>query len=428
MMTTHTDHDTRQDPDLDEPRPGYELRTERERAGISREFMAERLRLAGEQLDALEHDDYAKLPPPAFVRGYIRAYARELGVDPDGYISAYNRTGVSGQDPEIRRGGVSDTSAGSRGAMIGLLLIVLVAAAGIGAWWYQQHMQDDNGGSGSDQSAEDERAATDGADTGNRDERDTDNGDVGRDNGTTTDGVGDDAESTGDQAGGTTVSDDASEDNGAQDGTAQDDTAGGDAGAAAVDVDAASATAVAAVDDTADAGREGDDDGEADADAEGEGEGEGEGTDEPTVVTTDVPSPERDDGDTVDGATEVAEAADDTAAGNGADDEAEDEPEGENDEPGADSPAATGSPTRVATDEAETGPDELTLEFSARSWLEVYDDRDRELAYTLYFGSDPVTLQGWAPFEIFLGNSPAVEVRFNGEEIDKSDFTRGNNT
>ncbi|MDZ7788556.1 MAG: DUF4115 domain-containing protein [Halofilum sp. (in: g-proteobacteria)] len=413
-MTTHSDQDTHEHPSLEEPRPGHELRTARERAGISRESIAERLRLAGDQLDALEHDDYSELPPPAFVRGYFRAYARELGLDPEEYIAAYNRSGVSATDPEIRSGGVTDATSGGRGGLIGLLLIALVAAGGIGAWWYQQRMGDGNGDSGATDSVEEEPTAAGESST------DTD---------------------TPDAAGGDTDTDDtaaAAQDTSDEAASGEGDT---DAETASVDEDVETAGATAAT-------AEGDDEDAADdvdgADAGGGSDENGETADDeaeqPVVAAMDPESSASDgEGDAGEG-TEAADAedagdgsrtendADDIAATEEADDDTGADSTTAAAEPGATSPAATDSPTRAATDAASSGPDRITLGFSSRSWLEVYDDRDRELVYTLYFGSEPITLQGWAPFEIFLGNSPAVTVEFNGEEIDKSAFTRSNNT
>lgn len=421
-MTTHTEKDMAEHPGLDEPRPGQELRDARERAGISRESMAERLRLAPAQFDALERDDYAELPPPAFVRGYFRAYARELGLDPDEYIAAYNRSGVSARDPEIRRGGVTETTSGGRGGMIGLLLIALVAAGGLGAWWYQQRTGEGTGESGASGSVEEERTAADADDP----ERDTEPGDTGDapDETTRTDDA-----AAGTDAGSVGASPEEDDTDTASGGSAQ----GGDA--TDTDTDAAEATAAATEDeDTGDDGDEAASGVRADG-ADG-GEASGDETEEPVVATADSESQESagdeaaGDGSDGDGGTASrAEAeADAPAATEAGGDDAEAESTAAAAEPGATSPAATDSPTRAATEAARSGPDEVTLEFSSRSWLEVYDDRDRELVYTLYFGSEPITLQGYAPFEIFLGNSPAVTVRFNGEVIDKSAFNRGNNT
>ena len=432
-MTTHTEKDMSEHPTLDEPRPGHELREARERAGISRDSMAERLHLAPAQLDALERDDYAELPPPAFVRGYFRSYARELGLDHDEYIAAYNRSGVSARDPEIRSGGVTEPGSGGRGGMIGLLLIALVAAGGIGAWWYQQRTGAGTGDSGATGTVEEERTAADTADADP--ETDPDTGDA-PSGGTGTDDAADDT------AAGTDAGSDAASPEGDDTDTASGgNTQGGDG--AASDSDAAEAMAAAAEGVDADAGDD------VDEAASGDGadayEAAGDATEQPVVATADTDSPQSggdeaaadagpsagdEGGGSGDGAGDDADAptATETADDDAAADDAETNSAAAAAEPGATSPAATDSPTRAATEAARSGPDQVTLEFASRSWLEVYDDRNRELVYTLYFGSEPITLQGYAPFEISLGNSPAVTVRFNGEVIDKSAFNRGNNT
>lgn len=59
-------------------RPGEQLRLAREGRGLSLEQIAAELHLLPRLLRALEADDYASLPEPGFVRGYIRQYARLL--------------------------------------------------------------------------------------------------------------------------------------------------------------------------------------------------------------------------------------------------------------------------------------------------------------------------------------------------------------
>ncbi len=80
----------------------------------------------------------------------------------------------------------------------------------------------------------------------------------------------------------------------------------------------------------------------------------------------------------------------------------------------------------AAADEA--GPDQMTLRFGGETWVEVYDDREQRLVYALYGGEEVVDVQGRAPFEIFLGNAPVVEVEFGGETVDVAPFVRANDT
>ncbi|KAF0808677.1 hypothetical protein A167_02525 [Alcanivorax sp. S71-1-4] len=67
---------TEQQPNL----PGARLRTERKRQNLSEQDVSARLHLSMTYLKALESDDYERLPQAAFVKGYVRNYARLLGL------------------------------------------------------------------------------------------------------------------------------------------------------------------------------------------------------------------------------------------------------------------------------------------------------------------------------------------------------------
>ena len=69
--------------------PGSQLRRARERQGIEQSKVAAQLHLNPAMVQALEWDDYEKLPSAVFVQGYLRNYARLLGVDEDAVIRAY---------------------------------------------------------------------------------------------------------------------------------------------------------------------------------------------------------------------------------------------------------------------------------------------------------------------------------------------------
>ncbi|MEQ8483329.1 MAG: DUF4115 domain-containing protein [Pseudomonadales bacterium] len=63
--------------------PGARLRAERERLGVTVREVSETLNLTMGVVEAIEADDYGRLPGPVFSRGYLRAYARLLRVDPE---------------------------------------------------------------------------------------------------------------------------------------------------------------------------------------------------------------------------------------------------------------------------------------------------------------------------------------------------------
>ena len=61
--------------------PGAKLATARTALGWSVDQVASQLKLAKRQVVAIEADDYASLPEPAVIRGFIRAYAKLLKLD-----------------------------------------------------------------------------------------------------------------------------------------------------------------------------------------------------------------------------------------------------------------------------------------------------------------------------------------------------------
>ncbi len=62
--------------------PGAMLAAQREALGLSIEQVATQLNLAIRQIQALETDHFSALPGVAIVRGFIRSYAKLLGLDP----------------------------------------------------------------------------------------------------------------------------------------------------------------------------------------------------------------------------------------------------------------------------------------------------------------------------------------------------------
>lgn len=60
---------------------GGALRDARVHLGMSVADVAARVKFAPKQIEALEADDFKSLPEPAFVRGFIRSYARVVGLD-----------------------------------------------------------------------------------------------------------------------------------------------------------------------------------------------------------------------------------------------------------------------------------------------------------------------------------------------------------
>src|ERR1700675_856585 len=68
---------------------GEELRRERLIREVSLEEISSATKISIRLLTALENSDISRLPAPVYSRGFIRAYSRHLGLDPDEMINAY---------------------------------------------------------------------------------------------------------------------------------------------------------------------------------------------------------------------------------------------------------------------------------------------------------------------------------------------------
>lgn len=65
------------------------LRHAREQAGLSLEELAARTKIRIAHLEAIERGAFDRLPGGIFTRGYLRAYAREVGLDPEAVVRDY---------------------------------------------------------------------------------------------------------------------------------------------------------------------------------------------------------------------------------------------------------------------------------------------------------------------------------------------------
>lgn len=72
----------------EQPSAGSMLHAAREARGESLADVAHALKLAPRQIEAMELDQFDLLPGPAFVRGFLRNYARYLGVDSESVLAA----------------------------------------------------------------------------------------------------------------------------------------------------------------------------------------------------------------------------------------------------------------------------------------------------------------------------------------------------
>lgn len=71
---------------------GEKLRLEREAQGIALRDISEQTRISIRYLEAIDADDYKRLPGGIFNRSFIRAYAKFIGYDEHSALEDYART------------------------------------------------------------------------------------------------------------------------------------------------------------------------------------------------------------------------------------------------------------------------------------------------------------------------------------------------
>jgi cytoskeleton protein RodZ len=113
---------------------GENLRREREMRGVSLEEIADATKISVRALQALEADQFEKLPGGIFTRSFIRTYAKYLGLDVESVMAEFHLVApASAQQADLSR--ISQqrpprAQQGSRAGLIGLLLALLVLAGG----------------------------------------------------------------------------------------------------------------------------------------------------------------------------------------------------------------------------------------------------------------------------------------------------------
>lgn len=83
---------------------GRHLRQARERAGLTVTDLAARTKIRESILDAMERGDFRRMPSGVLGRGFLRAYAREVGLDPESIVSEY----TAELEPDTRPANVPD--------------------------------------------------------------------------------------------------------------------------------------------------------------------------------------------------------------------------------------------------------------------------------------------------------------------------------
>ncbi|HET6471483.1 MAG TPA: RodZ domain-containing protein [Pseudomonadales bacterium] len=114
--------------------PGAIVQNRREALGLTRQDICDSLNLSVRVVEAIETENWSQLPGPAFIRGYLRAYAKLLEIDGDALTGDFDSHGGDGRAQSIRvvggaeprKRGVSDLLQRHPGAVLtGAVAVVI---------------------------------------------------------------------------------------------------------------------------------------------------------------------------------------------------------------------------------------------------------------------------------------------------------------
>jgi cytoskeleton protein RodZ len=126
---------------------GEQLRLAREARGVTLRHISDQTRISIRYLEAIESDDYKRLPGGIFNRSFIKSYAKQIGFDEKEAIEGYLRTArEQGESDEVATTPYKShvyTDGGTRSPLVTLLLTVLILAVlSLGVYaavhWYQR--------------------------------------------------------------------------------------------------------------------------------------------------------------------------------------------------------------------------------------------------------------------------------------------------
>lgn len=115
---------------------GEALREAREERGLSLDDAAEETRIRATHLAALEREEYERLGGNVYVRGFIRSYARAVGIDPERLLADHPISASPGpvEKPPTPLRNESLEPGPRRGLSVVAAVAAVVAIVGLAVW------------------------------------------------------------------------------------------------------------------------------------------------------------------------------------------------------------------------------------------------------------------------------------------------------
>jgi len=108
---------------------GDKFREAREARGLALSDAAEQIRIRSVYLAAIEEENWSAIGAPVYVRGFLRTYARFLGLDPEEAVGSFNQTLGSPASGDGDDESVEPNGAGRRGRSGSALIWVAATVA-----------------------------------------------------------------------------------------------------------------------------------------------------------------------------------------------------------------------------------------------------------------------------------------------------------
>jgi len=123
--------------------PGETLRKAREAHGWTLAEVATQLRLKAQTLSQVEAGEFDRLPGHTFARGYVRSYAKLLGMDPAQMVSAFDRyTGTDAKGSEVHSlSTIKQPMRLPQSILRFVSFALLLVLIGFGLLWWQESSQ-----------------------------------------------------------------------------------------------------------------------------------------------------------------------------------------------------------------------------------------------------------------------------------------------
>ena len=133
-------------PNEDTQQPGQLLRSTREKKQLSIEQVAGALHLSVDIISQLEQNQFDKIAAPTYTRGYLRSYAKFLGLDGETVVGHFNQNLENESTPEIipEVSQKSQVTSGDRPVKITTYLISFALIVMLLLWWQSKYLLNDS--------------------------------------------------------------------------------------------------------------------------------------------------------------------------------------------------------------------------------------------------------------------------------------------